>query len=206
MGGGVRFRISIEGLNGLQYEKHCGVHIDFDNFVKNIEYLYRHKKNAYICVKIIDYMIKNVEDKNRFYQIFSSISDEIRIEYLMDVCSDIEYSKIGNITTDICQHGDQLTSEICPQPFYMLHIWPDGSVLPCCNYDNPYIIGNVRENPLNIIWNNGKHKHLMISQLESFKNIDQCNDCVIIKSAFRLEDKLDDYKEQIKRKLFSENN
>lgn len=195
-----RIRVSIQGINSEKYKELCGVNINFNEFIDNLKYLYNHKGNMEVYVKIIDCALANNEEEKKFYDIFTSICDKLAIEHMIDCCEDIDYSKIGNIS-GLCQHGSRLSSEIRSQPFYMLHLWPDGSVAPCCNYDSPYILGNVNDSSLYGIWRNIRHKNFMIKHLDGYKSIDRCKKCGNVRSTFYPEDKLDDYKYCIAKRL-----
>lgn len=195
-------RISIQGIDSERYHEICGKSINFEQFVDNIRYFYNHKKNTNVYIKIIDCALRNEREKQIFYDIFSMISDDITVEYLVDYNSELNYSDLwyGEGASGLCQHGETHISEICSQPFYTLYLWPDGSVIPCHNMkENLYTLGNVKSLSLTSLWNGDRHKSFMIDQLKGYKNIPTCCDCKRFKCSFRKEDALDDYVESIKK-------
>lgn len=55
----------------------------------------------------------------------------------------------------------------------------DGSVVPCCrDYDASYILGNVKNESLNNIWNGKKIKQLRRMHIDGNFNVPLCRDCL----------------------------
>lgn len=92
-----RLVVSLEGLSDQEYEKTCGVRIDFDKLVKN-RIFYLNKKNCKLHIKIVDSAIKQSEHE-KFYRIFRDISDSLYIEHTLPLFNNVDYSKILNKTS-----------------------------------------------------------------------------------------------------------
>jgi len=87
-----RINISVEGLTQESYKKIAGFNIDYDEFVSNIADLYQRKTpDLSMYIKVVDHAVVksepgkptidlSQEDKNYFYELFGSISDEMSIE------------------------------------------------------------------------------------------------------------------------------
>ena len=87
-------KISLQGISSDAYKKTCGVAINFNQYMKNIAYLYQHKGNCKIHVKIIDSALKEGEEQI-FYDLFYDKSDTMFIEHcVMGGQSDNKYLKL----------------------------------------------------------------------------------------------------------------
>ncbi len=69
-------RISLQGLNSEMYKKMCGVKVRFEEFLENLHYLYEHRGNCKIRMKIADVALKDIPDgEKRFEEMFGDIAD-----------------------------------------------------------------------------------------------------------------------------------
>ncbi len=197
-----RLRISIQGLSAEKYKKLSGVDIDFDLFVKKIEYFYKNRGNTKVYIKIIDCALENDEEAKKFFEIFGDISDYIAIEHLTPAVDGIDYTKLaGDKNLDLTQNGAPiLDANICSQPFYMIQINPDGNIVPCCSFTYPIVIGNAIEKSVTEIWDSPKFKEFRRKMLDGVKNAsDVCSKCKTYKYGIYKEDILDEYAEKLKR-------
>ncbi len=164
-----QLRISIQGTDAHQYKKNCGVNIDFDNLVENIHYFYEKSRNkCSIYIKIIEEELIDDADKQKFFNIFETISDTIFVENLVraqpamgDYDNKIEQTR--TFYGETAKHRD-----VCPYLFYSLQTDSEGNCFPCPPLSLPlsFSLGNINEQPLTEIWNGKKHKELMISHLK----------------------------------------
>ncbi|ADQ45929.1 Radical SAM domain protein [Caldicellulosiruptor kronotskyensis 2002] len=198
-----RLRISIQGVSKEKYKSLARIDIDFNQFVENLKFFYRNRGSTKVYIKIIDCALENEEEK-KFFEIFGDICDFIAIEHLTPAVQEIDYSRLtGKKTLDMTQNGTPLLeANICPQPFYMMQINPDGNVVPCCSFSYPTIVGNATVESILDIWNGLKFKAFRRSMLDGVKNASSvCSKCKTYKYGIYEEDVLDDYAEQLK-KLF----
>lgn len=159
-------RISIQGITSEKYHEICGVQLNFESLTENIRYLYKHKKQCQVYVKIADVALET-GDENRFYDIFKNISDRMYIERIVPVFHEIDYSKMikGTTVTDLWGnvHDPRM---VCPICFYTLTVFPNGDVYPCCMESDPAGLGNIRHQSLHKIWNGKIHTNFLRMQLE----------------------------------------
>ena len=198
-----RLRISLEGLSGNDYKKHAGVEIDFSKLVENIRYFYQHCKETKIYIKIIDYMVSNPADQERFYRIFAPICHSIAVEHLTPTIEEINYQQFsGGSKNDRPQNGEVLLeSQICPQPFYMIQINPDGKVVPCCSMKYPVILGDVGKEHVQEVWLGEayqKFRKNMLHGVSYASNV--CRDCKLYRYDMHKEDRLDEKAKELLKK------
>lgn len=194
-------RISVQGVTSQKYKDVCGIQIDFDEFLENIKYFYDNKKETNLYIKVID-MALDEGDEKRFYEIFGDFCDKISVEYLIPATSKIDYSQISKSDFNLTQNGVELSEDIqvCPQPFYMMQINPDGNIVPCCAMETAYVSGNCKEDSLVNIWNSERMKKFQNLQLkkEKYKN-KVCGRCQSYKYGVFKEDILDNDTQRLLR-------
>lgn len=198
-----RLRISLEGLSEKDYQKHADATIDFGQFVNNIRYFYEHCKNTKIYIKIIDYMVQKNIEQERFYRIFSPICHSIAIEHLTPTIRDIDYDTLsGNRKNEKPQNGEKLLeSRICPQPFYMMQINPDGKVVPCCSMRYPVVLGDIGKKSVQDVWMGEdfqRFRRNMLAGVEDASHV--CKECRLYLYDMHEEDRLDEVAEILLRK------
>ncbi|WP_416515145.1 radical SAM protein [Brachyspira hyodysenteriae] len=195
-----KINISIEGINSEQYNKYAHYNINFNEFINNLAFLYKNKKNLEITMKIPgDYLSES--EKEEFLNIFSPYCDKIFIEYLTDNVwpnfSVNENSKVINLLGK-SQYGLEVKNrKICCYLFYVLVLNSNGTISACCSdWQEKLIIGDVRKQSLKEIWNSDKMNEFRILHLKGkrFEN-DVCKNCGNIQSS-QIDD-IDDYAEEI---------
>lgn len=194
-----RIRISLQGLDDRAYSYRCEEGT-FNRLVENIRFFYEKRKKTQIYVKIIDVSLPSAGEA-RFMELFGDIADFLAIEHLIPAVDKIDYDKLGG--AELTQNGSNvLDVEVCPQPFYMLQLNPDGNVVPCCAMETPYVWGNVEADSLQTIWN-GEARHMFLQyQLEKRKaEFAVCSKCQQYRYAMFAEDILDDDREEILARL-----
>lgn len=184
-------RISLQGLSSQKYMDVCKRNVDFEKFVDEITYLYNHKKQCQIFVKIMDVALDYGEDE-KFYKIFDSISDRMFIEQCRPVYSGVEMTSDMNCQED--RYGRKHESRIvCPLCFYMIGVHPNGDVAPCETIYKPTTLGNVMSDTIYNMWNGDKNKEFQRMQLrkERFNN-SGCARCCAPDDVAHPDDALDD--------------
>jgi MoaA/NifB/PqqE/SkfB family radical SAM enzyme len=203
-----RLRISIYGVNSQMYRKMCGKEIDFDTLVENIRTFYHLKKESgkkiSLYVKTMNCTLADEKEQEQFVSIFRDICDTYAIEQVMPNIPGIDYSrwiKEGHPNTNTM--GYVLPSvKVCPQPFYLLTINPDGMIIPCVvSYNSP--IGDATKASIKEIWNGPvrEFQTLMLDGIPQAGKI--CAACTIGRNRPFPEDLLDDDAERLK-KIFSQ--
>lgn len=147
-----RINISIEGVNPQQYLAFSQYRIDFKRLVSNIRYLYKHRKNCEIIIKINGDTISEA-DRKKFYQIFGNIADGVFIEHIMSCWPEFELKGI-KVNQKVGIYGQKIKEVlVCPYVFYSFSINSDGSVSACfLDWSRKLIIGNVKKESAKDIW------------------------------------------------------
>lgn len=200
-----KLRISVEGLSAEEYRDHTSAEIDFAKMVENIHYFYERCMGTptTMYIKIIDYMVQSKEQQDRFRKIFAPITHSIAIEHLTPTIEEIDYDKVSHgMKTDKPQNGMVLLdAQICPQPFYMMQVNPDGNVVPCCSMKYPCVLGNVREESVQDIWLGEKYRSFQRNMLEGVSTAAEvCGKCTLYRYDLHEEDQLDADAGQLKSK------
>ena len=193
-------RISVNGLNASDYKKNCGIDIDFDKYVEEIRYFYQNRGNTKVYIKIIDYMVGDESKKQEFYNLFDSISDTLAIEHLTPTVESVNIQGIvGSRELKQTQCGGEvLNANVCPQPFYMMQINPDGKVVPCCSMEYPCIVGDLNTEKLNEVWQKEQFNSFRREMLKDRKHASNvCEKCCLYKYGLYQEDILDSEAEEL---------
>lgn len=193
-----RIRISLQGLSddAYVYTKRSGV---FQNLVENIRWMYEHRGDTKIYVKIIDCALAEGEEE-AFLNIFGDIADFIAVEHLTPAADQIDYEKlIGHALDDVTQNGVAVRMvEICPQPFYMMQLNPDGKIAPCCAMETAAILGDAAKESMLAIWQGERLGRFLEAQLRGRKAAyATCAKCRQFRYAMFEEDVLDDDAERL---------
>ncbi len=196
-------RISIQGVSSEKYREICKTEVDIDHLVSQISYFYENKINTKLYIKIIDIDLSEAE-KEQFFKLFEPISDRIAIEHLVPATEHIDYSKVSPKEMESTQNGNHvLNAEVCPQPFYMMQINPDGNVVPCCAMETAFISGSCEKNSLVDIWNGKPLRDFRKMQLEKRKSENViCSECKTYKFNMFEEDFLDAAADDLLARLY----
>jgi radical SAM protein with 4Fe4S-binding SPASM domain len=166
-----RVNISIEGLDNYQYEEMTGIYVDIKSFVQHIKELYKNRGSCKIYIKTI------TQQKDKFYNMFGNICDEIFVENIVP-----QWSGVGGELPKIGMYGQPIKQwkKVCPFPFMYLHYNWDGSVSPCTlDWEHRVIIGDANKESASEIWNGQKLKDLKVKMLEGKRSeIPFCDKCL----------------------------
>lgn len=200
-----KLRISIQGTDAIKYKKHCNIDLDFDKLVDEIKYFYtKSRGKCSIYIKIIDEELYGEDDKQKFFDIFGEICDEIFVENLVKAQPMMgDYD--NNIDSAKTFYGDKAQKrEVCPYIFYTLQIDSQGNCYPCPPLSLPlsFSLGNINEESLTQIWHGEKHKELMLSHLKMDESkCDLCKQCSCYLAFTPTEDNLDNDTQTIIKKI-----
>jgi radical SAM protein with 4Fe4S-binding SPASM domain len=180
-----RLVISIQGVDAESYKDITGVNIDFDKFVKQIEYFYNIKKDTHVYIKIADTALKNESDKEKFFNIFGNICDTIAIETIVPIQEGIELEQKNKT-----QFGEDLIDfDVCPMSFYYLQLNPDGNIVPCYSFNYPKVLGNIKDIGIYDYWNSEELKQFRLEHINGTNN-KICSSCEICRYRMHKEDLL----------------
>lgn len=183
-------RISLQGMNNQKYKDICGFNLDFNKLVSEIEYLYSIKGSTSVFVKVMDIALEEGEEE-LFYKTFGTISDRMYIEQCKPVYDSVEMTQ--NIETETDRYGRKHEHrDVCPLPFYMLGILPDGTVSPCETIYVPITLGNIWTESIIEMWNGKKMQDFQTMQLRKKRYMNpQCARCCAPDDVSHPEDNLD---------------
>lgn len=202
-------RISLQGIDAETYWNVCNVKVDFDRFIENLKYLYEHKGNCSVRMKIADVAIANIENgEEKFKETFAPIADSIFVERIIPMYADVDYNEIDGHIYDQAINGRENIKQkevhtVCNRPFYRLRVAADGKVTAaCCDIPNDFYYGNIYEESLVEIWNGERHKNLLKMQLEGrrFKHL-ICKTCAIPNDITTEADILDPWASELLNKM-----
>lgn len=194
-----RLLISLQGLNAEKYFEISKYKMDYDLFIKNIEYYYNNKGNSKLYIKIVDSALGDGEEE-KFYSMFGNICDHIFIEHLSD-CQPLTNNCDGKVNYNFTMYYDEAKeTKVCPLLFYSIYSDADCNIYPCVTLALPtdFAVGNFRNEKVINIWNNEKIKNLRLAHLYGKrKEIPVCKDCGNMMSMYHKEDDLDNYIPQL---------
>ena len=199
-----RLRISLQGLDAMRYEEMCEAKIDFEKFLQMLRYLYAHRERMKVYLKILDVELEGHSEAD-FIRMFGAYADEIAVEHLVPIATEIDYEKeFKQESFDSTMGGVAVQeAEICPQAFYFLQINPDGDLLPCCMSEKPIVAGNILQQHLRDIWTGSVLQEFRRKQLQRRKSeYPVCRKCTQYRYGLWPEDNIDDAAEELLQRCF----
>lgn len=175
-------RVSVEAVSSEGYRELCGVRIDFSEIVHYIETFHslsvRRGGTSKVSAKIVSAALKTEEDRRRFSDLFSPITDFHYVEEIEPIWSEFEEMEMpaGGYADRCYRPGEQ--RGICSMPFTDMCIHANGIVGACCSdwkFATQY--GDAREESLAEIWNGKRHREFQCAMLAR-KPIPFCAACM----------------------------
>lgn len=189
-------RVSLQGINEQDYYDISRFKINFNNFLNNLKYLYEHKKDTKLFLKMPDISIATDNRKKIFYELFQDKSDFLVIQNIDNLTDKIDYSNIV-----ISPNTNNVI--VCPQPFYSIYVNYKGECFPCCHTEYTRLKIDTISDSTNIydIWNSNNLKDFRITQLKSQRySIEECSKCNILNYYYNIYDYIDEYKNDLLKK------
>jgi cyclic pyranopterin phosphate synthase len=191
-------RISMQGMSGRKYREITGSAIVFEVFVDNIRTLYENRRRCKVYVKIADTALDE-GDEEKFYKTFDGICDSMYVEKIRPMFQ--ENAQDGKL---ISKYGDEHEPVICcPQPFFMMSVEADGTIMPCCNYYDPAEFGNIWDTSLKREWESRwmRQFRTKLFNRKSQRIFPICRSCPMPDAIFTPGDELDYKKKEILERL-----
>ncbi|OGV49400.1 MAG: hypothetical protein A2X49_00555 [Lentisphaerae bacterium GWF2_52_8] len=194
-------RVSIQGLSSAKYRDVAGAEVDFEKLVRQLDFFYRNKGNCDVYIKVVDSALEKGEDE-RFYEIFGKVSDRIAIEHVVPTNQGVDYSRLGRDFDKTQQGYEHHRVSVCPMPFYVVIIGPEGDVRTCCGTKFPVLIGNVNKESLPDLWRSKRLRTFQKMLLTGgrFKH-PVCQTCTSPDYGGQPGDSLDEHAEEILKKI-----
>lgn len=201
------FKISVNGLSSEDFKANCGVAVDFDQYMEQIEYLNQHKHNAKVACKIMDSCLGG--DEEAFYELFKDICDVMSIEKTVRVFQEVSYDGIIEKGKNVLSRYDMRNHkvQICASPFFRFAVKAGGEVSVCRLYNGLTAPDfNIQKLNLLQIWKADARREMLLGVLKKSEcglNA-QCRDCTL-RDDFAFEsDILDDHADELYEKLTNE--
>ncbi len=190
-------RISLQGISARKYRETSGANLDFEGFIENLSFLYENRKQCKIYVKIVDIALDEGDDQ-RFYRMFTGISDRMYVDKVKPVYDGVDYEEnIDEITIDRYGYAHE-KRKVCPQPFYMLSVWPNGDVASCEAIYKAAPLGNVAVTTLDSMWSSDIMTEFRAMQLKGLRHNDTaCKRCCAPDDVIHPLDVLDGFEEEL---------
>ena len=163
--------ISIDGVDDKTYKYFRGKNADYEEAVKNIDNFLRIKNKKHSNVKVVLSLVRMKANKKDVKE-FEKIWDKKGVNQVLIK----QFTTFDGSDKVIMEQGDSdtLTDQFktnkrkyCSEPWMGITITAEGNVVPCCyDYDEKYIIGNLKEESLEQIWNN-KRMRLLRRQVKT---------------------------------------
>lgn len=177
-------RISVEHVSDKGYEDITLTFSDYEKIRRNVETLFRAKQRAKsslrVFVKITDTGLRP-EEKKKFEEDFGPIADMLTIGTLMGwSMSEVKDFTLGmSPATGMDSVSPLRERAVCPEPFSRLAVNFDGQVSVCCvDWSFGTIVGDLKTNTLDEIWNGEKLRAFRMTHLEGKRStIAACAKC-----------------------------
>lgn len=125
-----RINISVEGVDEEQYRDFSRHNINYDSFVKNIEFFYEHRKQCEMNIKINGDILTEEQEKH-FFKTFGNITDGIFVEHIIDYWPKFKQDKV-DVNEEVGLLGNEIKEvSVCPYVFYEMVINSNGSYSLC---------------------------------------------------------------------------
>lgn len=196
-------KISLQGLTADKCKEICGVAIDTTKLKENLEFLYHHKKDCIIGVKIPDIALSHADEKV-FYDHYGNICDLIGIEHIVPCFQEVDYSSVAHLSGHTSRYGlAEKKITVCPQLFYRLNIMQNGDVTLCTMRGLAADGMNIHKMCLTDIWNSEARTDMLKKNLlrNNTGALELCKNCNVKYDFSYQEDNLDPYAHEIYMKI-----
>ncbi len=187
--------ISVNGTSDEHFNRVTGKQVDFQEYVRNIKYVFEHRQGCVITTKAMAECLD--EDQKRvFLETFSPICDQIFLEHLVPYwpSHDIEWPDVQHTML-----GDEVfeSSEVCPFVFYKMRITSDGKAILCsADWDHKLVVGDLREQSIKEVWESDILFEYQVKFLRGERSeMPFCRDCEMFRYTQLVH--LDPYRQEI---------
>ena len=178
-------RISVEALTEKSFFDICGVALNYEKFIKNVQDLYVKSRgtNTKISAKIIMADLFNESDKAKFFEIFSPITDHQFIEAEAGFWPQFAVNEKNS--EDARNHTysnlEDARNSICSFPLTNMMIFANGDIGVCCvDWRMDTVVGNVRQNTLKETWMYDFQKFRIAHLSGKRSTLRSCKECMML--------------------------
>jgi radical SAM protein with 4Fe4S-binding SPASM domain len=191
--------ISVNGTSDNHFYQVTGTKVNFEEYVRNITYLFEHRQGCVITTKAMSECLKE-DQKQIFLETFSPICDQIFLEHLVPYWPDhdIEWPEVQHTMLD---EEVFKSSEVCPFVFYKMRITSDGKAILCsADWEHRMVLGDLREQSVKAIWESDTLFQYQVTILRGERRkIPFCSECEMFRYTQLVH--LDPYREEILKRV-----
>lgn len=205
-------KISLQGIDEQAYLETCGHKLDLNAFLDNLAFLYQNRGQCKIGIKVADIAlfqnetVDREQQTERYREMFSDKCDQLGIESIVPLFSDVDYDKVKGMSGRKCRYDiEEREVKVCTQPFYRLNILQSGCVTLCTTLGLHEEGMNVRHQTLKQIWNGETRKRMLLNNLrgECGEGMERCKGCGVKFDFTYKEDDLDPYAEEVAERILN---
>ena len=167
-------KISLEGMDVETYKNMCDVDIDWNQFVDTIQsfFIASRGSKTKLGIKAISNTLKTDDEKQRFLDVFSPISDYTFIETVYDQWAEfVEMRYVGGVEVKDAFTQKTAGYDICSFPLTHMLVCANGDIGLCClDWKHGTTYANVHEISLYDAWNSDALKEIRIKHLDHRRN------------------------------------
>jgi MoaA/NifB/PqqE/SkfB family radical SAM enzyme len=193
-------QISLHASNARLHEQITGLKGGFDKIIEQIRFIIARRRNAqspYVTLVFVANTM-NIENLPNFVELAASLAvDSIQVNYMtifkishLKLSCFFMQEKANEIFDRATRKANELKvtlnlppkfsaeryfQSICSDPWKNIYVDTEGAVLPCC-YSGEHF-GELRNNDVSSIWNNGKYQHIR-TDLGSGNALAMCKYCL----------------------------
>jgi MoaA/NifB/PqqE/SkfB family radical SAM enzyme len=194
-----RINVSVEAMSTEKYVSFTrNKSVSFEEIVQNVGKLFGAKRKTVIFAKINgDYLSE--DEKRRFIETFSPITDGCDIEHTMNCWRDFQ---VDNVNKEVGIYGQPLKEVmVCPYVFYSFMVHSDGYASLCfLDWNKKLIVGDAKNESLKSLWQDAafdKFRKMMLHKERKDNPI--CRNCQQLVAGMPVD--LDDHAEGILKRL-----
>ncbi len=180
-------RISIYGMTPERHKEITQTNVSPELIRSNIANLWEMKqktgaKSPFVYIKMINPF--DQEEEKRFFETYSNICDEIRLERPMNWDNPNEADFIDNVYGEKIEKAAlfRFPKQVCAFPFYTTVVHSSGDVSVCgVDWEKKTVVGNIFKQSLRDIWNGPELRAFQRMHIERRKEENEaCRNCTYL--------------------------
>ena len=175
-------KISIEGLSAQDYKTLCDVDVSFERIVSNIAYLYKKSRGKLeIGTKIIASVFESHEDRQRYLDLFSPITDYTYIRNVQTNWAEFDEMVIPEGTEDGKYCNNKVPpDDVCSYALTHMIVHSNGDIGLCCyDWKHETSYANAENMTIPEAWNSDELKRIRLAHLTGRRNeLPYCKSCI----------------------------
>lgn len=175
-------KISIEGLSASDYKEICDITIDYDELIENIRYLYKKSRGKFeIGTKIISSAFSSQEDRQRYLDLFSPITDYTYIRNVQTNWAEFDNLVIPDGTEDGKYCNNKIPPyDVCSYPLTHMLVHSNGDIGLCCyDWKHETAYANIAQMSVPEAWTSKELQAIRLAHLTGKRGtLPYCRSCI----------------------------